>query len=350
VSFDWRAGWARIVRWYASHKPWERYLILGVTIAVGLYALDVILIEPVLGYRQRLADEITEKQEQLERGARFIRAGSSLEAERKEIKHHLEQAKAKLLPAEDPTLAAAWLQERVNALATEKSITVQSTQVMRAENVDPFRKVAVRLTVSGELRPLVEMLAALEYGPQLLGVPFVELNRRGAIPGAKGPRTITGTVEVSGYLLASAKDHAPEGIEGAPEVEPPPALDGEPSPPLDEAVPPADKAAPLVDLPGPPLEPSGPVLRPNEEPGPPAAPPAPPPSEAPGPGTAAPPPPSEAPKPEAAAPPPLPDGAAPRAPDAEKAAPPESESEHSAPAVPDGEKPSPPAPALPEAS
>lgn len=338
MSFDWRAWWARIVRWYASHKPWERYLILGVTIAVGFYVLDVVLIEPVLGYRQRLADEITEKQEQLERGARFIAAGPSLEAERKEIKHHLEQAKAKLLPAEDPTLAAAWLQERANALATEKSITVQSTQVMRAENVDPFRKVAVRLTVSGELRSLVDMLSALEYGPQLLGVPFVELNRRGAIPGAKGPRTITGTVEVSGYLLASAKDHAPEGIEGAPEVETPPALDGEP-PPLDgEAVPPADKAAPLVDLPGPPLEPSGPVLRPNDEPGPPAASPAPPPSEAP--------------KPEAAAPP-LPDGGAPRTPDAEKAAPPasESESEYSVPAVPDGEKkPSLPAPASPEAS
>ena len=62
---------------------------------------------------------------------------------------------------------------------------MQSTQVMKEEAVDPFRKVAVRLTLSGELKPFAELVSGLEYGQQL-AIPFVEVNRRGAVPGAKG--------------------------------------------------------------------------------------------------------------------------------------------------------------------
>src|SRR6185436_4928933 len=120
----------------------------------------------------------------------------------------LEKAKQRLLPGNTATLGAAALQERVNTLASEKGISVQSTQVLKEEVAEPFRKVGVRLVISGEMRLFADFLAGLEYSQQQLFLQFVEMNRRGAVAGAKGPRTLSATVEVSGYLLAVAEPPA----------------------------------------------------------------------------------------------------------------------------------------------
>src|SRR4029453_7956664 len=87
--------------------------------------------------------------------------------------------------------------------------------VMKEEALDPYRKVSVRLTLSGELKPFSELVSALEYGQQL-AVPIVEVNRRGAVPGAKGPRTLSATVEVAGFVLSEeAKAEEAPPAEGA---------------------------------------------------------------------------------------------------------------------------------------
>src|SRR5262249_24068740 len=124
-----------------------------------------------------------------------------------EVEERLKQPRSRLLPGRGGTLGAAALQERTNSLAAEKGITVQSTQVMKEEAVDPYRKVSVRLTLSGELKPFAELLSGLEYDQQL-AVPFVEANRRGAVPGAKGPRTIQATGEVTGFVLGEEAKEA----------------------------------------------------------------------------------------------------------------------------------------------
>ena len=223
-----QALWSAARRWYAAHSQRDRGIILGLAVAVGLSIVYVAVVEPVRGYRRSVAEEIVEGREQLERAARFIGALDTLRTERVELRQHVEQAKTRLLPGDSGTLGAAALQERVNALATEKGIAIQSVQVMREEQAEPFRKVAVRLTLTGEPKPLADFVAGLEYGPQQLSIPFVEVNRRGAVPGAKGPRTLTATVEVGGYLLPSEKqkpveaevvEEEGEAVIGAPESE-----------------------------------------------------------------------------------------------------------------------------------
>ncbi len=194
-----RALWEAALRWYQSHTQRDQRIVLGVLVAVGLSLLYVAVVEPVLDYRRAVAQEIVDGQEELEHSMRFLAAKDTLRAEREELRKRLTQAKTRLLPGGTGTLGAAALQERANALATEKGITVQSTQVMKEEALDPYRKVAIRLTLSGELKPLAELISGLEYGQQL-GIPFLEVSRRGAVAGAKGPRTISATVEVSGFV------------------------------------------------------------------------------------------------------------------------------------------------------
>jgi Tfp pilus assembly protein PilO len=222
------------------------------------------VVDPLRGYRARVADEITEGQEQLERAVRFVGAIDSLRAEHAELTKRLNEAKARLLPGDSGTLGAAALQERANSLAAEKQITVQSTQVMREETQEPFRKVAVRLTLTGELKPFADFVSGLEYGAQQLTIPFVELTRRGAVPGAKGPRTLSATVEVGGYLLASAKVPEPEPAEAEGEAA---AGPGEPEATAGAEVPgsaPAPAPEGAVGVVPPPLE--GPPLAPQEPP------------------------------------------------------------------------------------
>jgi type II secretory pathway component PulM len=256
-----RGLWAAVLRWYATHSGRDRRVLLGVVGAAVGSLVFVGVIDPLRTYRRHVADEITDGQEELERAVRFLAAADTLRTERDQLRKRLEDARSRLLPGDSGTLGAAALQERANSLAAAHSITVQSTQVMREEAADPFRKVSVRLTLSGELRPFAEFVSALEFGPQQLNIPFVEVSRRGAVAGAKGPRTLSATVELSGYLRGAEKGKKPEGEPttaegespaaegeaGAPEAAAGPA-EGEAAP----APPAAGLAAPSADAPEPP--------------------------------------------------------------------------------------------------
>ena len=169
-------------RWYAGHSVRDQRIIMGVLVFAAICLVYLFGWVPLRDYRQRVAEEIADGQEQLARASRTLGAADSLRAERESLRKRLVQARTRLLPGRGGTLGAAALQERANSIASEKGITVQSTQVMKEEAVDPYRKVAVRLTLSGELKPFAELVSGLEYGQQL-AIPFVEINRRGAAPG-----------------------------------------------------------------------------------------------------------------------------------------------------------------------
>ena len=204
-------------RWYAGHSVRDQRIIMGVLVFATICLIYLFAWVPLRDYRQRVAEEIADGQDQLARASRSLGAADSLRAERESLRKRLVQARTRLLPGRGGTLGAAALQERANSIASEKGITVQSTQVMKEEAVDPYRKVAVRLTLSGELKPFAELVSGLEYGQQL-AIPFVEVNRRGAAPGAKGPRTLSATLEVTGFVLgeqAKAEEGAPAEAEAA---------------------------------------------------------------------------------------------------------------------------------------
>jgi Tfp pilus assembly protein PilO len=230
LPFDLRALWDRALTWYRSHGERDRRIILGVLIAVGLSLVYVGVVEPILDYRKDVLAQIDSDHAKLEKSTKLVATKDALRAERDDLKKRLAQAKTRLLPGGTVTLGAAALQERTNSLAQEKGIAVQSTQVMKEAEADPFKKVSVRLTLSGELNPLAEFVSGVEYAQQL-AIPFIEISRRGAVAGAKGPRTLSVTVEVSGFVQGGAAGK-PEGAEGegAPAEgtgETPPGADGQ---------------------------------------------------------------------------------------------------------------------------
>jgi hypothetical protein len=138
-------------------------------------------------------------QQEIERGLKTLRGVEGLRRERDELKQRLKAARAHLLPGGSGTLGAAALEEQATDLAKAKGVEVRTKQEMREEVAEPFRRVAVRFTLAGDIGAISGMLAGLEYDHHFT-VPFMELSRRGALVGANAPRTITATVEVAGYV------------------------------------------------------------------------------------------------------------------------------------------------------
>jgi type II secretory pathway component PulM len=268
LPVDLHALWQRALAWYNGYSPRDRRIILGILVAAGLSLVYIGVVEPILDYRKAVGKQIADGQEELERSMRFVGAKDTMRAEREELRKRLGQAKTRLLPGGTGTLGAAALQERAHALASEKGISVQSTQVMKEEALEPFRKVAVRLTLSGELGPLAELVSGLEYAQQL-SIPFFEVSRRGAVSGAKGPRTLSATVEVTGFVQGGTPGKteaaetegaaAPEGAaaaEGAGEGAPAGTEGQAPTPPAADVVMPPAAGPPGAAAPpasGPPI-------------------------------------------------------------------------------------------------
>jgi hypothetical protein len=191
--------WVPVARWYGGYSPRDQRIILGVALAVGLSLVYVGPIEMIRGYRNDVREQMEDGLAQVERAQRTLRGVDALRRERDELKQRLKIARADLLPGGSGTLGAAALEARASDLAQAKGVEVRTKQVMREEAADPFRKVAVRLTLAGEIGSIAGMLAGLEYDHHFT-VPFMELSRRGALMGQTGPRMLTATIEVAGFV------------------------------------------------------------------------------------------------------------------------------------------------------
>jgi type II secretory pathway component PulM len=197
--------WTPARQWYARHGERDRRIIAAVAVAAAFSLLYVGLVVPLRDRRQRVEQEIDQGLTRIEHAERLVASRERLEAERVELRHRLKVARQRLLPGGSETLGAAALQERANALASAHGVTVRTTQVLRSEAAEPYRKVSVRLTLSGSLEGIAAMLGGLEYQHQLL-IPFLELSSRGGVARAGQPSDISATIEVAGFV--SGKEEA----------------------------------------------------------------------------------------------------------------------------------------------
>jgi hypothetical protein len=247
----------------ATNRQQRLYIGLGVALllVVGRFSLSWFL-----DYRAGLKDDVRMSAQRLATARKFVERAPAAQKNVESLKARYQAAVAELVPGDTPTLAAAVLQERVSALASDKKVSVQTTQVMKDEPLGPFRTVSLRITASGELHDLADFLTALEYGPLRVFIPFVELSRRGAMvrKGAGVGRTVSATIQVAGVVQGSAKPAAAQpvaakGAAGADGAGPPGAGEGAPAaaPPAALGQRPAKPAAPDQERAAVPTDPLG---------------------------------------------------------------------------------------------
>jgi hypothetical protein len=191
-----------IARLRGASRQQRLYVVLGVVVVLFVLRFGI---GWLLDYRQGVKEDIQLTADRLANARRTVTRGPELERQLGALRQRYDEAVSHLVPGDTPTLAAAALQERVSALAVEKGVSLQTTQVMRDEAMGPFRKVSLRITASGDLRQLADFISQLEFGDLRVNVPFIELSRRGAARRENTARSVSATLEVNGVVQGSAR-------------------------------------------------------------------------------------------------------------------------------------------------
>lgn len=198
---NWRERWARF-------SGRERRLIGAAGGVLGLFVVHLLVISPFLSYRQDLQDEIAAHREKIENGQAYLARTADITRQREQLQKMYQLVHAQLVPGDTPTLAAANLQNTLHSLAGEKGVEIQSTQVMRDDTVGEFRRISVRITVTGEVKQVADFLAGMEHGQTRVLIPFLEISRRGAVLRGKAARALSATIEVTAFLQGAPATQA----------------------------------------------------------------------------------------------------------------------------------------------
>jgi len=100
------------------------------------------------------------------------------EQRRDQLEARYKAAQQRLIKGATPTQVGAELQGRISSMAADSGLQVLSSQILKAEEYQGFRRVGVRLTLSGKLSGLSDLLSAIEVGPSDLAVTLLEINRK----------------------------------------------------------------------------------------------------------------------------------------------------------------------------
>lgn len=201
-------------RW-AAFSPRERYLVIG----AGAMALVVFLrYAPVPGsglFAASTGEDNWVQLQKVESYRKILARAESAKIQHAELTARLEAAKSRLVPGGTPTQVGAALQGRLSQMASDAGLNVLSSQILKDEQVGDFRRVGVRMTLSGELDGVTKMLSAIETGPADLLVTLLEVNRKlGATrrppipssrstPATAAAATLTATMEVKTFMQDS---------------------------------------------------------------------------------------------------------------------------------------------------
>ncbi|HEV8713601.1 MAG TPA: type II secretion system protein GspM [Candidatus Binatia bacterium] len=181
----------------------ERILAGTVLLALLLVVVRYGIVEPYLTYTAHLEEEIEQEAQRVAKMQRQRSRREQIAIQVNALRQHFREMRQRLIPGGTPALAAAHLQERIQTLASQSGLELVTTQVMRDEAVGEFRKIAVQVTLRGELPAVADFVAGVEYGDWLLAVMTLEVRstynlRMRPREGPRNPLTIT--LEVGGVM------------------------------------------------------------------------------------------------------------------------------------------------------
>jgi Tfp pilus assembly protein PilO len=171
------------------------FVVLG-----GLYLLAV---SPLL-------DFYAERSARLETEQMLVPRLSALAAELPALRARLAALRAQVqvrkvtLDGSSDAIASANLESRIEALATSVGATIGSTEALPAETRGPYRRIGLRVILSGTYKTVVKLIAALEETNPPLVVADLQLHgvlrfQRPGLPGLPGPQGIDGTLDIYGF-------------------------------------------------------------------------------------------------------------------------------------------------------
>lgn len=114
----------------------------------------------------------------IENYRRVLAHADAIEKQTTEIQSRLKAQQERLTGGATATQVAAELQGAVSSMASDAGLNVLSSQILKEEEFEGAKRVGVRLTLSGELAGVAQLVAAVEGGPKDLQISHLEINRK----------------------------------------------------------------------------------------------------------------------------------------------------------------------------
>jgi general secretion pathway protein M len=157
--------------------PWISRLAALLLLIVAIVAAYSFILDPIIVGYGETDRQIEEVRDQL---ARYQR----LAAERPALEQQIQQTENErtsdgyYLSGGTDAVAAAGLQDRVNALVGAKGGLLRSIQPMPGVDVQGFRRITLRVQMTATIEVLFETLYALESGTPMLFIENLDIQSR----------------------------------------------------------------------------------------------------------------------------------------------------------------------------
>ena len=164
-------------RWKALSKR-ERYLVLAAAMVAVIVAVRYASFVPAVGSEAGGEDATWVQMQKVRSFHRIIGRSEAVAARTGALEGRYRNSEKRLIEGVTPTQVGAELQGRLSQMASDAALNVLSSQILKHEEVDEFRRVGVRLTLSGELDGIARMVSSVETDRKDLVVTLLEINRK----------------------------------------------------------------------------------------------------------------------------------------------------------------------------
>ena len=155
----------------------QRALALTLVVAAALLAY-LVLVAPLWQSHQMARDATVEHEAQIVRMLALAADAKRL-SEQRDLLRIQGKSERYLIRGASPTLAAAGLQKRIEAIAEQAGGRLGSTQVLPSQTEDDFVRVAIRVRLALDTPTLQRVLYEFEGQPPLLVIDDVVVIARG---------------------------------------------------------------------------------------------------------------------------------------------------------------------------
>jgi hypothetical protein len=189
-------------RW-AAFSPRERYLVIGATLVALVVILRYAPISSLTDISFGGEDDQWVQLQKITNYQKVVARSDAAEERGDKLEARFAAAQGRLVAGETPTQVGAELQGRLSSMSADAGLNVLSSQILREESYEGFRRVGVRLTLSGTLDGVTTLLSAIETGPSDLAVTLLEVNRKLGASRRPSTRSSSATPAVASPLTAT---------------------------------------------------------------------------------------------------------------------------------------------------
>lgn len=173
-------------------------LVLGLGLLTGALVLGWELgVQPMLERRRALEELVPAREELLAGRQAMVGRRAALEAELAATEARIGGLGERFLPGATPAVAASELQKTIKDLAARAGTEVRSERILPPVERGALLEIPIEVTVSGEIRHLVDLLASLESTSRLLRVQELRIR----VTNVNRPGSLLATVTLSGVIL-----------------------------------------------------------------------------------------------------------------------------------------------------